>query len=203
MNDKEFNREKLEFHLPNEFRGLSKEYILDNIFNESIQSEWVPKVGDIMVGCTGNIFVISSISELHDSLGGRMYFFGGGLCNRDGGNVMDSTYCFSANENGKYYNPINGEQENPFHSSIRDFRYVPYPHERRLFKINVGELPEDTDVEKVIAEFKKNPMEISTYKEPTIQTIHSVSDVFNWLEEMDYLSDDKNILMDEFFKNNS
>lgn len=128
---KEFNKEDLEFHLNDElFKGLHKDYIMEAIFNSDIQNKWQPQVGDIIVGCTGNIFVISGLDKLHEKLGGNRYYFGGSSCNRDGGNVLDSTYCYTANEIGKYIHPLNGEQENLYHSSIRDFRYVPYPHER-------------------------------------------------------------------------
>ena len=128
---KEFNREDLEFYLNDKpFKGLSKDYIMEAIFNSDIQNNWQPQVGDIIVGCTGNIFVISGMDRLHESLGGNKYYFGGSSCNRDGGNVLDSTYCYTANESGKCMHPLNGEQDNLCHSSIRDFKYVPYPHER-------------------------------------------------------------------------
>ena len=127
----EFNKEDLQFYLTDKpFKGLSKEYIMEAIFKNDIQKKWQPKLGDVIVGCTGNIFVISGVEELHTSLGGTMYYFGGGSCNRNGGNVLDSTYCHTANEDGKYIHPLNGEQQNSYHSSIRKFRYVPYPHER-------------------------------------------------------------------------
>jgi hypothetical protein len=126
-----FNKEDLEFYLPDKlFKGLSKNYILEAIFNDDIQSKWNPQVGDIIVGCTGNIFVISGMDHLCEKLGGNKYYFGGSSCNRDGGNVLDSTYCFTANESGKYIHPLKGQQENLYHSSIRNFKYVPYPHER-------------------------------------------------------------------------
>src|SRR5690606_17486163 len=131
MSKDKFNKEDLEFYLNDKpFKGLSKEYIMECIFDKEIQKNWNPQEGDIIVGCTGNIFVISGSHGLSDSLGGTMYFFGGGLCNRNGGCVMDDTYCFTANESGKYVHPIEGEQVDFYHSSIRDFRYVPYPHER-------------------------------------------------------------------------
>lgn len=128
---KEFNKEDLEFHLNDKpFKGLSKKYIMEAIFNDAIQNKWQPQVGDIIVGCTGNIFVISGIDRLHEKLGGKRYYFGGSSCNRDGGNVLDSTYCYTANESGKHIHPIDGEKTNLYHSSIRNFRFVPYPHER-------------------------------------------------------------------------
>jgi len=125
-----FQKEDLEIFLPNTFKGLSKEYLIECIFNKKIQKNWKPTEGDIIIGPTGNIFVISGVDYLHESIGGTNYYFGGGSCNRDGGNVLDSTYCYTANESGKYIHPIKGEQNNPYHSSIRKFRYVPYPHER-------------------------------------------------------------------------
>jgi len=103
---------------------------MEAMFNDEIQEKWVPQVGDIIVGCTGNIFVISGMNNLHESLGGKQYFFGGGACNRDGGCIADSTYCYTANESGKYFHPVDGEQRNCYHSSIRDFKFIPYPHER-------------------------------------------------------------------------
>ena len=127
-----FIKEDLEFYLPNKpFKGLSKEYILEAIFNDEIQKKWSPQVGDIIVGSTGNIFVISDSENLHESIGGKRYYFGGGSCSSDGGSALDSTYCFTANESGIYYHPYHGVQDNPYHSSIRNFKYVPYPHERK------------------------------------------------------------------------
>lgn len=127
--DESFKIENLKCYLPSSFKGLSFYYMLYCIFNKDIQKKWVPKLGDIIVGETGNIFVISNVDNLHESIGGTRYYFGGGSCNRDGGNVLDSTYSSTANESGIYYHPIDGEQQNYYHSSIRDFRYVPYYHE--------------------------------------------------------------------------
>lgn len=127
-----FIKEDLEFFLPDSFKGLSKDYILNAIFNKKIQNKWVPKVGDIIVGCTGNVFVISGKHDLHEDLGGVLFFFGGGLCNRDGGNILNSTYCSTLNKDGKYYSYTeNGivAKKQPHHSSWKEFRFVPYPHE--------------------------------------------------------------------------
>lgn len=127
-----FNKEDLEFYLPTSFKGLSKEYILDKIFNKDIQYSWYPKIGDVIVGCTGNIFVISNSHNLVGELGGELFFFGGGMCNRDGGNIMDQTYSYTMNESGKWFTyTANGieEKKNFNHSSWKEFRYVPYPHE--------------------------------------------------------------------------
>jgi hypothetical protein len=125
----EFIKEDLEFYLPDYFKGLNKKYILDKIFDERIQSTWIKSIGDIIVGPTGNIFVISNIEYLNDSIGGTRYYFGGGMCNRDGGNFLTETYCYTANESGKKIDLINGEIYDPYHSNINKFRYVPYPHE--------------------------------------------------------------------------
>jgi len=128
---KEFDKEDLEHYLPTKsFKGLSKEYIMEAIFNTDIQDKWQPQVGDVIVGSTGNIFVLSGMDRLASSLGGNRFYFGGGSCNRDGGIVLDSTYCYTANESGDYIHPIEGKMDNLYHSSLRDFRYVPYPHER-------------------------------------------------------------------------
>lgn len=130
---KQFNREDLEFHLSNKsFKGLSKEYILEKIFDDSIQKKWYPQEGDIIVGCTGNIFVISGSYKLHSSLGGEEFYFGGGTCSRDGGHILNETYCHTMNQSGiKYGWGKNGieEKEDCYHSSWRDFKFVPYPHE--------------------------------------------------------------------------
>jgi len=135
---KKFKKTDLKFHLPSGgFRSLSKKYIMECIFDEEIQKAWAPAVGDIIVGSTGNIFVISNKDKLHESLGGTCWYYGGGSCNRDGGCTLDSTYSFTANESGDYYHPTKGKQKNAYHSSIRDFRYVPYPHERKIINKNV------------------------------------------------------------------
>jgi hypothetical protein len=126
---KEFNKEDLIFYLPKSFKGLSKDYLIDCVFDDDIQKNWTPSIGDIIIGSTGNIFVISGKETLHYSIGGTIYYFGGGSCNRTGGNILDSTYCYTANESGIYYHPLFGEQSNSSHTSIRNFRYVPYPHE--------------------------------------------------------------------------
>jgi hypothetical protein len=126
---KKFNKKDLKFFLPNSFKSLSKKYILNCIFDEDIQKNWNPTTGDIIVGPTGNIFVISNVDKLHESLGGTRYYFGGGSCNRNGGGILDDTYSFTANESGKWHHPIEGEKENPYHDSIRKFRFIPYPHE--------------------------------------------------------------------------
>lgn len=131
--DNEFVLEDIEFFLPQSFKGLSKQYMLDCIFDAQIQHNWVPSVGDVIVGPTGNVFVIGGKHKLHETLGGTLYFFGGGMCNRNGGNIMDDTYSSTMNESGKWImwndKGVLAEQENPYHSSYKHFRYVPYPHE--------------------------------------------------------------------------
>jgi len=125
--------ERMTMFMEDEFKGLSKEYMVDKITNEIIQREWQPKVGDIIVGETGNIFVISAHTKLDPTLGGDRYFYGGGMCNRDGGNIMDSTYCYQMNADGlEYYYDLDGEGDiikTRKSSKISDYKYVPYPHE--------------------------------------------------------------------------
>lgn len=127
-----FKKSDVKFFLKDSFKGLSKKYMIDCIFNEQIQKKWYPRVGDIIVGCTGNIFVISGKHTLHEDLGGNTFFFGGGLCNRNGGCFMDDTYCSILNKDGmKYVHSDNGIEKvnDPYYSKFEDFRYVPYPHE--------------------------------------------------------------------------
>lgn len=131
MNE-EFILEDLDFHLPAYFKGISKQYILDCIFDDYIQKSWVPKIGDVIIGSTGNIFVISGKHVLNDVLGGDLFFFGGGLCNKDGGFILNDTYSFTMNKSGKWYEHTGDGIKvinNGLHSSFSDFRYVPYPHE--------------------------------------------------------------------------
>lgn len=128
----DFNKEELEFFLPDRFKGLTKEYILDKIYDKSIQESWIPSVGDVIVGPTGNVFVISNIHKLDEKLGGTLYFFGGNLCNRTGGSIMNETMCYTMNRDGKWYTWEEGKvvtKDNPYHSKVSEFRYVPYPHE--------------------------------------------------------------------------
>jgi len=133
-----FEKEKLHQFLPNTFKGLSKAYIIKCIFDEKIQKEWRPGVGDIIVGETGNVFVISAKEELHQDLGGTRYYYGGSMCSRDGSNFMRSTMCYTMNESGKWYTWADVsdigkfgiiEKENYYHTSYKNYRYVPYPHE--------------------------------------------------------------------------
>lgn len=131
------NREKLEFYLPDTFKGLTKDYILECIFDEDIQKSWSPSIGDIIVGETGNIFVVSGEHRLVDELGSTLYFFGGGLCNRDGGHILDSTFCYTMNKSGDWYEyTADGIEivDNLYHSAFSEFRYVPYPHEHPKLK---------------------------------------------------------------------
>ena len=133
-----FNREELEFFLPDSFKGLSKAYIIDAIFNSKIQKNWKPQEGDVIVGCTGNVFVISGESNLVKELGGTLFFFGGHMCNRDGGIILNETACFTMNESGTWYTHTSEGIKpvwNNSHSSWKDFRFVPYPHELEQFNV--------------------------------------------------------------------
>lgn len=127
-----FDRNEIGMFMKNSFKGLSKKYILDAVFNEEIQKNWKPKIGDIIIGPTGNIFVISAEHTSHKEMGGTKFFFGGGLCNRDGGNILNETFCYTMNESGRNYTWVDGEIRpinDPYHGSFREYRYVPYPHE--------------------------------------------------------------------------
>ena len=134
---KEFNKEDLEFHLPDSFKGLSKEYIIDCVFNESIQKKWRPTEGDVIVGCTGNVFVISGSHVLYPDLGGTVFFYGGHLCIKGRGCMMNDTACYTMNKGGKW---MEAGEPNPDdlptnlnHTSYQNYRFVPYPHETNRF----------------------------------------------------------------------
>jgi CTP:phosphocholine cytidylyltransferase-like protein len=130
----EFIYEDIDFYLKDSFKGLSKKYMLECIFNEDIQKNWYPEIGDIIVTKTGNIYVISSSQNLHKDLGGKHYFFGGYFCNKDGGHIQKDTHCSVMNKDGLKYEYDTEKKEyigkkNLSYSSFKDFRYIPYPHE--------------------------------------------------------------------------
>lgn len=129
---KDFDKESMDFFLPKSFKGLSKQYIMNAIYDKKIQANWKPQVGDIIVGPTGNVFVIAAYHQGHESVGGDKYFFGGGLCSRDGGCIMNETYSHVLTEDGlEYYYSDEGikTREHPYYSKFSHFRFVPYPHE--------------------------------------------------------------------------
>lgn len=131
-----FNKKDIEFFLPQTFKGLSKKYMLDCIFDETIQNKWQPEEGDIIVGETGNVFVISGSYPLAETIGGHIYYFGGHSCNRTGGRILDSTACYSMNKGGLVSQFVDNELKMVSklgHSKISDFRFVPYPHEKNRF----------------------------------------------------------------------
>lgn len=77
---------------------------------------WEPKDGDCFAVtdkddelceqgeiASTNIYVISGEHYLVEELGGRMVFFGGGLCVRGSGNCCNETHCYCMNKTG--YNP--------------------------------------------------------------------------------------------------
>lgn len=135
---KKFIKKDLEFYLPESFRGLSKKYIVNKIFDKELQKSWCPRVGDLIVGCTGNIFVISAKEHLHEKLGGDLFFFGGGLCTRDGSCFMNETFCYTMNKSGKWIEVgVDGhkEKDNCYHSAIKDFRFIPYINENYSEKL--------------------------------------------------------------------
>jgi hypothetical protein len=41
----DFKKEDLEFFLPDKFKGLNKKYLLECIFDEEIQKNWIPTMG--------------------------------------------------------------------------------------------------------------------------------------------------------------
>ena len=67
---------------------------------------WEPKRGDYFaagyetLGNRANIYVVSGEHSLVPELGGKMWFFGGHFCNRDGGCLMDTTASYCMNMNG-------------------------------------------------------------------------------------------------------
>lgn len=131
MKTERYDRETLEFFLKGQdFQGLTVEYMLECYFDEELQKAWKPKLGDAIIGPTGNIFVIAAVEQLSQTLGGTRYYFAPGSCNRDGGVVLNETYSHTANESGLYYDPLMGQRPNRYHTSIRKFKYIPYPHLR-------------------------------------------------------------------------
>ena len=131
-----FKKDTLKQFLPTTFKGLSKKYIIDAVFDKKIQATWKLQVGDIIVGSTGNVFVISAYHQGHKKVGGDKYFFGGGLCNRNGSCLLNETFSFVMNEDGlEYFYGENGieTRENSWYSKFTDFRFVPYPHENKKY----------------------------------------------------------------------
>lgn|SRR5574343_507544 len=89
---------QLEFYLPNEFKGMTKQYILDCYFNDKIQNNWSPNIVDVIVGNTGNIFVISGHHRTTETLGGNIYFFGGFLYAEADSCRMTKHTCYAMNK---------------------------------------------------------------------------------------------------------
>lgn len=129
--------EEIENKLPDNFKGMKKEYILNCIRNNKIQIQWKPKIGDVMVNKVGSVFVISGKYK-HELEEDDIYLFGGSLCNYKDtawllgktlnkdydGNILNDTCCFSMNKSG------NSKTLNKhFHCKQEEFRYIPYPHE--------------------------------------------------------------------------
>lgn len=127
----EFNSAQLEIHIPDDVKqrwDVSKEYILDCVFHERMQEEWDPRVGDLMIGPTGNIWIISSKQNFCESFGGPMFFFGGNLCSRDGGCIMNETTCYTMNKDGFWYEWKDGnivKEKTPSHCGFKDMRWIP------------------------------------------------------------------------------
>lgn len=96
------------------------------IFDEEIQKNWRPNIGDIIVGCTGNIFVISGYHIFSKELGGTMYFFGTHPCGKNGSGIMKSNISYAMNISGKTSIDIDYDL-----SKIEEYKFVPYSHENK------------------------------------------------------------------------
>lgn len=121
----------MEFSLRNKsIKGLSNQYILDAIFDKPTQAMWRPQVGDIIVGPTGNIFVIGASQMFYPEIGGEVFFFGGTMA-ASKGCTMDTPVCYTMNRGGRFMKPGTPKEGEyfPGHSSWKKFRFVPYAHE--------------------------------------------------------------------------
>lgn len=127
-----FNEKSLDQFLPDNFKGLSKSYIMNCVFNNTIQKDWKPRVGDVIIGITGNVFVISASQTLVEELGGTVFFFGGGLRTSGNDGILNETYNYALNKTGKKFIRTSkgiDEVSDMNYSRFSDYRYVPYPHE--------------------------------------------------------------------------
>lgn len=113
----EFKRDNLKIYLPDLFCGMDKEYMLNVIFEDTIQKLWKPDVGDIMVTPTGNVFPISGRN-------GDLFMFGGSVCTDKDGGLMKSTRCSVMSESGNI-----PEGVDYFVSKRECFRWIPLPHQ--------------------------------------------------------------------------
>ncbi len=59
-------RELLQTFLPDEFRGLDKQYMIQCVFNEEIQKNWIPKIGDITISLMADIYVLESDNKVSE-----------------------------------------------------------------------------------------------------------------------------------------
>ena len=121
----QFKKKSMAYFIDQGVKGLPKEYILDAIFDEKMQEMWHPQVGDIIVGSTGNVFVISGKQSFHEDIGGDVYFFGGTMAAMNGC-IMDTPTCYTMNHDGLF---MHSRKKFPGHGSWHEFRFVPYPHE--------------------------------------------------------------------------
>jgi len=177
---KKFNKKELEFHLPDNFKGLNKKYILDCIFNKEIQNKWKPNVGDIIVGETGNVFVISSKRDLEEELGGPLYFFGGYLASPINNLNMNNITCYVMNSKGFKFKGLNTY----IVSSFSDFRYVSYPHEKKI----INKLKDKNKTLNI--DLKTNPIcKIINDKLSWVLEVDSKKINFNGSSNADYFSE--------------
>lgn len=114
-------------------RGLSVDYIIKCALDQKIQKEWVPQIGDMILGITGNMFVISAVDEYAEEVGGTQYYFGGHKAWTICENKRKEIYsCYVFNNDGVKYKLIDANFE-PLNylesfgmSSKKDFRFIPY-----------------------------------------------------------------------------
>lgn len=66
--ENKYYKQLLELFLPDEFQGLSKEYIIDNVFNIEIQKKWVPKLGDITVSLMGDLYILENDDKVSECI---------------------------------------------------------------------------------------------------------------------------------------
>ena len=109
---------------------IEVDHVIDCIFDKELQDKWVHRVGDLMVGCTGNIFVISGKHDLVEEMGGTVFLFGGQLCTSDGSCLLDSTSCYVMNKDGLKYRATGDGYVGEYsfnYSSFKEFRWIPRP----------------------------------------------------------------------------
>lgn len=129
--------ENISFLMPESFKGMPKSYMLACAFHPDIQENWQPQTGDVMVGQTGNVFVISGMFTLVEEFGGPLFYFGTHPCATDS-SIMDSNCSFVMNKSGlKHDYSRDALVTHPRYSKISKFRFIPYPHENTYLDFNL------------------------------------------------------------------